>query len=126
MAGIPNAGDAPVTDFFGLNPESFYHTGAAGSDGDRIGSEASTVISNPAISSPFVSVGGRGQYAPHQTVDNTDSGVPGQTPSREPFTGVSNIETEVTFPGPGSPSSHVVTPSHPNSNGLGWPAKGRS
>jgi hypothetical protein len=125
MAGVSNGDGGPVSDFYGLNPAAYYSTHAPGTDGDAIGSEPSTVIGNPAVSSPFVSVGGRGQYAPHQSVDNTDTGVPGQTPAREPFTGVLNTE-DTTFPGAGTPSSHVVTPDHPNSNGLGWPARGRS
>jgi hypothetical protein len=86
-----------------------------GSDGGQVGREASlAALADVAVSIPgFTSQG----TIPRVSVDVGDSQVPGQNPLVEPFTGVSNLSTE-TFPGTGTPDSHISTPPHPNSGGL--------
>jgi hypothetical protein len=51
-------------------------------------------------------------------VHGADVNVPGQVPEDEPFTRVTNTYT-ASFPGAGTPDSHVSTPPHPNSLGVG-------
>src|ERR1700728_3664541 len=98
--GVINGDGGPVADFFGMDPAAFYGTGAPGTDGGKSFQREAPLadLGSPAVTSVYASVGGTGQLAPHLAVNSGDSQVPGQVPEREPFTGVSNIESE-TFPG---------------------------
>jgi hypothetical protein len=105
-----------------MNAESFLHSGAGGSDGTAYQAARQSVIaSGVAVSSPYVSVGPDGRDAPRFDVLNTQT-TWGNGPDREPFTGQPGVDEEVAFTA-GGPSSHVVTPEHKSSHGLGWPAR---
>ena len=98
-----------------LNPRAMT---AGGSDGEAIGRDQTVYSLGEAIvSTPHAS----SQVAadlPRTTVTNLDANLLSQTPSREPFTGVTNLNT-ASFPGSGAPSSHIVGGADHNPNSLG-------
>jgi hypothetical protein len=93
---------------------------APGSDAQSYqaeGSAANTVIGHVTVTSSYVSSQVPPGRAPVDVTADATAAY-GAYPDREPFT-KADISSTSTFPGKGSPDSHVVSPRHPNSLPIG-------